>query len=165
MFCVVQSLALTNINLAQAKTITDLASNTATVSASCSTPTTATLSFGTYSPLANTTVDGTTTISVKCTNTTPISSVALSKGYGAINARTMQLSTDPTKTLSYGLYLDSNRSTLWGDGTFSTSMKTGLTGAGLATDVSMTVYGRIFSGQQTAKPGSYSDTITVTVTY
>ena len=145
---------------------TDTMSNSATVTATCLTPTTATLAFPNYNPLLNTAVDATTSISVKCTSTTPITSVALNKGTGTgtVAARTMELTTDATKTINYALYTNSARTTLWGDATSGTSTLGG-TGAGLNTDVTFTVYGRIPAGQTTAKPGTYSDTITVTVTY
>lgn len=151
---------------AYAVTANGTSDNSASVAASCKTPTTATLSFGTYNPILNTALDSTTTINIRCTNNTPITSVALNGGTagGSISQRKMQLTGATTNKLNYQLYKDTNRSTVWGDGTTG-STYTGLTGAGLNTDVTITVYGRIPAGQQTAKPGSYSDSITVTVTY
>ena len=62
--------------------------------------------------------------------------------------------------LSYALYQDSGRSTNWGN-VVGTST---LAGTGTGSAVGVTVYGRITANQQAAL-GSYSDTITVTVTY
>ena len=168
MFCIGQALVLGGFNSAMAANTTTItspaASNSATVAASCSSPTTAELAFGNYNPLQNTTVDATTTIAIRCTNTTSITSVALSAGSSTnVSARQMQMKGATSNTLNYQLYQDFSRSTVWG--TSGTALYTGLSGAGLDTDVSITVYGRIPAGQQTAKPGSYSDTITVTVTY
>ena len=164
MFCIAQGLALGTIHTASAATTTSNASNSATVSSTCQSPSTATLSFGNYNPLLNTALDASTTINIRCTNTTSITSVALSAGSsGSVSQRKMQMTGATSNTLNYQLYKDSSLSTVWG--TSGTALYTGLSGAGLNTDVAVTVYGRIPAGQQTAKPGDYSDTITVTVTY
>ena len=60
----------------------------------------------------------------------------------------------------YGLYRDSARSPPFGN-TIGTNTLAG-TGTGLA--LSVTVYGRI-APQATPSPGTYNDTIVVTVTY
>jgi spore coat protein U-like protein len=64
--------------------------------------------------------------------------------------------------LSYSLYTDAARTNVWGDGTGSTAT-IGNTGTGAVQNV--TVYGRIPGSQSSAPPGSYADTISVTVTY
>jgi hypothetical protein len=165
MFCIAQGLALSNIQVASAAAAAAPATsdNTANVSATCQTPTTATLSFGNFNPLLGTALNSTTTIKIRCTNTTPITSIALSSGSGTVAARTMQMTGATSNKLNYQLYQDSTRFTVWG--TTGTGLMTGVTGAGLNTDVTLTVYGQILANQQTAKPGSYSDSITVTVTY
>lgn len=61
----------------------------------------------------------------------------------------------------YQLYTSGSHASIWGDGTAGTST---VTGTGNATQQSYTVYGQVQS-QATPAPGSYSDTITVTVTY
>lgn len=66
-----------------------------------------------------------------------------------------------TNVAHYQLYTNSGLTTVWGDGTSSTST---VTGTGNATQQSYTVYGRVQS-QTTPAPGSYSDAVTVTVTY
>jgi spore coat protein U-like protein len=55
---------------------------------------------------------------------------------------------------------------VFGDGTGTTVTMPG-TGAGLATPTTVTVYGRVLdsAANQAIAPGSYSDTITVTVSY
>jgi len=63
--------------------------------------------------------------------------------------------------LAYNLYLDSTRLTIWGDGTGGTGTFSGM---GTGSDVGTTVYGRIPAGQNVAV-GTYSDLITVTVTF
>jgi spore coat protein U-like protein len=66
-------------------------------------------------------------------------------------------------TLNYNLYRDSARSQVWGDGSGSTFTVTG-TGSGLLTASTLTVYGDIAAAQD-KPPGTYTSTITVTVTY
>jgi spore coat protein U-like protein len=69
--------------------------------------------------------------------------------------------TSGSDTLSYSLYQDAGRTTLWGDGSAGTSARSS-TGTGTAQ--TFTVYGRVPSNA-TAPVGSYTDTITVTATY
>ncbi len=64
--------------------------------------------------------------------------------------------------LNYNIYTTTARTTVWGDGTSSTSA---ITGTGSGTAQSVTVYGRVTSGQTSVPAGSYSDTVAVTVTY
>jgi spore coat protein U-like protein len=73
--------------------------------------------------------------------------------------------------LSYNLYTDAGRTLVWGDGIGATQTVTGnLSGVLLAlgacppTPIQHPVYGRI-PGSQNVPAGSYSDTITVTVTF
>lgn len=147
---------------AQAASVGNTFQVTATISSSC-TVSGGALAFGAIDPLAAATpVDATSTLTVTCTNTTPYA-VALNAGQNAggasnFTARTMK---SGSNTLGYQLYLDTGRSTVWGDGTSSSSTKTG-TGTGSAQ--SLTIYGRIptLTG---VVPGSYTDTVTVTVSY
>jgi spore coat protein U-like protein len=68
--------------------------------------------------------------------------------------------TGPSSSLlAYGLYQNSNHSTNWGNTTNLVSH----TGTGSA--ILDTVYGEIAAGTAASTLGSYSDTITVTVTY
>jgi spore coat protein U-like protein len=65
--------------------------------------------------------------------------------------------------LVYNLYTSAARTTVWGDGSGATSTVSGV-GAGLLTASTHTVYGRIGVNQD-ANPGSYSSTVTVTLTF
>lgn len=69
--------------------------------------------------------------------------------------------------LSYNLYTNSSRTTIWGDGTGGTSIISRNFILGLLGSITLTnnVYGRLPAGQTTAAVGSYGDTITVTVNY
>jgi spore coat protein U-like protein len=64
-------------------------------------------------------------------------------------------------TVSYQLFVDSAHTTAWGDGTAGTSMSTG---TGTGNQQALSVYG-VVPAQKTPAPGSYSDTITATISF
>lgn len=118
------------------------------------------LNFGDYNAVVGSANNATSALSVTCTNGQGYT-IALDAGTSsgaAVNARKM---TSGVHTLNYGLYTNSGRSTIWGDGTLSTATVAG-TGNGSAQSV--TVYAQLPTGQHVAD-GSYADTITVTLTY
>jgi spore coat protein U-like protein len=140
---------------AAAATSTTTMSVTATVQATCSVSA-ATLAFGTYT---GTQLDGSSTLSVSCTNTTPYT-VALNVGTGTGATVAVRKMTASATTLNYSLYQDSARGTVWGQTTGTDTVA----GTGNGSAQTLNVYGRIPSGQLPT-PGSYSDTITATITY
>ena len=142
---------------ANAATRTDTFTVTATIIDSC-TISANNLSFNDYDALLGTDVDATTTIDVRCSSGTTYD-VRLNAGLnGTIAARQM---VNGGNSLNYGLFLDFGRANNWGetDGT-DTHQDTG-NGA----DQSVTVFGRIPTGQSTLPTGVYSDTVTATVRY
>lgn len=146
---------------ALAATTTTTFSPSATVVASCSVTASA-LNFGNIDPLTNATTatTGTTTIDVTCSNGTSYD-VGLDAGTATSATVTTRAMTSGSNTLQYGLFTDANHTTNWGN-TVGTDTVTG-TGDGTAQPI--TVYGQIPSGQNTAPTGTYTDTVTVTVTY
>lgn len=117
------------------------------------------LAFGNVSSAANT--DATASISVTCTLGTSYN-VGLDAGAGAsatVTARKM--TSAATDTLNYALYRDSNRTLNWGV-TVGTNTVAG-SGNGLLQ--TLTVYGRVPSGQTTTPAGAYTDTVNITVEY
>jgi spore coat protein U-like protein len=64
----------------------------------------------------------------------------------------------PGKTVDYGLYSDPGRALPWG-----TDEDSIVPGTGNGVEDAYPVYGRI--PPQAAAPGSYSDTVVVTITY
>jgi spore coat protein U-like protein len=74
--------------------------------------------------------------------------------------------TSTAGTLQYNLYTTAALTTVFGDGTGATQMDAG-TGTGMANALNYTVYGQLPDNatNQASTPGSYTDTITVTVTY
>lgn len=63
--------------------------------------------------------------------------------------------------INYNLYVDTTRTSIWGDGTGNSAV---LAGGGTGTEQRFSVFGRI-QPKQSGPPGTYSDTITVTITY
>ncbi len=119
------------------------------------------LGFGSYNATSGSPNTASSTVTVTCTPSEDYA-VALNAGTtsgGTVAARL--LSDGASHTLAYNLYTANDYATKWGDGTLSTSTQSG-TGDG--TGQPYTVYGRIATGQYVTA-GSYSDTVTVTVTY
>ena len=130
---------------------------TATVPTTC-TIATNNLNFGTAGVLtANT--DATTTVAPDCTNGTPYN-IGLDGGLSVATDPTQRKMKNAAAFVLYGLYRDSARSLPFGN-TIGTNTLGG-TGTGLAQ--SATVYGGI-APQSTPSPGTYNDTIVVTLTY
>jgi spore coat protein U-like protein len=134
---------------------------------SCSVSVTA-LAFGTVNPLAGGTTDSTGSVQIGCGGVAGLLiPYRIDMGTGGGSYATRRLASGAA-TLNYNLYGDSGHSVIWGDGTAGSQTLNGsilLNILGLAAPVTHTVYGRIASGQTGARPGSYVDTVTVTVTY
>ena len=144
---------LTSTPTAYAASTTTTFDVTASVAASCTVSAGGALTFGAYTGAQ---IDQTTTVSITCTNTTPYT-VGLNDGINSLV--TQRRMTDGTNFLNYELYSDSGRTTRWGNASGSWVSDNGSGSA-----QSKTVYGRL-AGSQALFIGSYTDTITVTVTY
>lgn len=149
---------------AQAATSTTTFDVGATVADSCSVSATA-LAFGSIDPLVNktTATDATSTIDVTCANGTTYD-VGLDAGQASGATVTTRQMASGTNLLNYALYSDSGRTANWGNTIDATTGDT-VAGTGTGAIQTLTVYGRVPSGQETAPTGTYADTITVTVTY
>jgi spore coat protein U-like protein len=127
-----------------------------------------TLNFGSHNPLSGNPTDSTATVSVQCGGVAGLLipyEVALSAGgSGLVGARRLS---SGGHTLAYGLYGNAARTTVWGDASGGAVMVDSilLSILGLAPPRLHTVYGRIPAGPTNAVPGSYTDTITLTLTY
>lgn len=145
-----------------AATATGNLSVTATVSGTC-TLTTSPVAFGTYDPADGADDTATGTVTVTCTSGTGYK-VSLDAGANegtSGDVTTRRMIAAATQYLPYQLYQDSGHTSVWGD-TVGTNELTGQTGDGTAQAHS--VYGVITAGQY-VPPGSYTDTVLVTVTY
>jgi spore coat protein U-like protein len=130
------------------------------VEAAHCTVSTTSVSFGSYDVFASTPTDSTGTVSFTCTGNVDVT-VRLSKGGSStFNPRTMNGGND---TLNYNLYKDAARTTVWGDGTGSTSTYTQL-GVPNNTAQNLTIYGRIPAAQD-VRAGTYTDSVTVTIDF
>lgn len=122
------------------------------------------LPFGTYSPASPAPTQGNVVVTAACTGgllggKLPPFTVALSAGSGSFSQRLM---VSGSYTLQYQIYTSAVLSTVWGDGTGSTSTIGG--GNNGSASQTITGYGVMPAGQF-ATPGMYSDTVTITLSY
>lgn len=130
---------------------------TATVASNCLISA-ASLAFGSAGLLSSN-LDATNSVTVTCTNTTPYN-ISLSAGSGSGATVATRKMTSAGHTVAYSLYRDAGHANVWGNTVGSDTVAS--TGTGSAQ--TFTIYGRV-RPQTTPAPGTYSDTIVVTVTY
>jgi spore coat protein U-like protein len=156
--CVAAVIGLLGVTAAFALTGPSTLTSQATPAATCTINSAATLNFG--SPgLLGANVDQTLPIQVTCTKTTPYN-IGLDAGTGSGATVATRRMTGGAATVVYSLYSDSAHSTVWG-GTVGTDT---VAATGSGSRQNHTVYGRMLS-QNAPALGTYTDTITVTVTY
>jgi spore coat protein U-like protein len=122
------------------------------------------IAFGAYDPFAAAPLDQTGTISINCTKGTS-GVVSLNLGANASGAvRRMQDTGAAGNFLTYEIYSDSGRTTVWN----AVSTVTLGPSASKNTALTATAYGRVAAGQD-AQAGAaglnYQDTIVATVTF
>jgi spore coat protein U-like protein len=133
----------------------------------------ASLSFGTYSPALVTPDDTAVTVTVTCRYVAPGTTsvnyrVSLSDGLNATSATARRMAAGPD-LLAYNVYDDPARTRVWGSGSGGTTVASGSmtvgpgvgNGTRTATHV---IYGRI-PPLLDVEPGSYFDTLVLTLTY
>lgn len=114
------------------------------------------VAFGNYDFQTSQNLDGVGRITVTCDVSTSYT-IALSPGFaGTFASRSMQ---NGPHQLTYNLYTDPAHISIWGDGTGGS---TTVSGSGASVD--HTVYGSVPAGQN-PYVGSYSDSVTVTLTF
>ena len=116
------------------------------------------MAFGSNSNSLTSNTDSTSAISVLCTATTPYT-IGLDQGTATGATTSTRKMVFGASTVNYSLYSDSARTTNWGN-----IIADSVSGIGTGVPVSTTVYGRV-PVQAAPAPGTYTDTITVTVTY
>lgn len=131
------------------------------VSSNCAL-TSAVLNFGNYDPIqANTSapLNGTTTFQISCTKGTN-ALINLNNGLNSMNAigATRAMSDGSGHYLSYELYSNSGRSTIWNSTNPVAYVSTS------STAISKIIYGKIPGGQNSTA-GNYIDTVTITATF
>lgn len=155
--------ALATPMFAHAGTASDNMSVSATVSNTC-TISAGALSFGSYDPVAGSQVDNTAALTVACTKG-HTAGITLDQGSNADTGSTddvplRRMADGSGNYLAYFLYQDSGRTTVWGGTTSSDKDYT----AADSSSSNITVYGRI-SASQDVPAGSFSDTVSSTITF
>ncbi|WP_233839064.1 spore coat protein U domain-containing protein [Paraburkholderia sp. ZP32-5] len=147
-----------------ALTMTSLLAMPIAASAAGCTVTAAVLNFGIYNPLASANDDSTGTLDVECPGQTVSYTVAATAGNGTFTERQMLAG---SQALAYNIYIDTQRSKIWGDGTGATSVISGsyppASGGG-----ALTFYGRINARQTGVVAGAgneFKDSLAITVTF
>ncbi len=130
------------------------------------TASTTSVAFGSYNPLSPANHDGTGAITVSCTGVGLIISYTIALDTGGGGSYLPRKMVSGVNHLNYNLYTDNTYSTIWGNGigtgTVSYAMSLLLIGSDSKEHV---VYGRMPGSQSTVAPGTYTDTVHVTVTY
>lgn len=151
---------------AEAQTATSNFTVTATVSANC-TISTVGITFGAYDPVvANKTTpkDANGTVTVACTDGA-VTTIGMNQGTNPSGTSTAaapdRRMSSGTDYISFGLYQDAPRSVLWSD--VGTPGVVSYTSTGVA-PTTINIYGRIPAGQDVSV-GSYTDTVTATISF
>jgi spore coat protein U-like protein len=149
----------TQLLIAAMATMCLLGASTADAAPSCTIATTS-VNFGSYNVFTGSATDSTGTITIDCNGSAHDIIVTLSKGASSsFSPRTM---TKGSEVLSYNLYRDAARTTVWGDGSGGTSTYTNPNPPNAPLNV--TVYGRVPAGQDVSA-GVYSDTVSAVINF
>lgn len=126
------------------------------------------LAFGSYQPFIPSALTSNASVSIACTGIVGGGSYSLALGptvVGPGDRISTRYLANPSggDLMAFNVYTNATFSTIWGDSTGG-SMLGGNIAAGDSNQL-LTVYGRIPAGQNTLKTGSFSGTMTVTLTY
>ncbi|MGA7964954.1 MAG: spore coat U domain-containing protein [Gammaproteobacteria bacterium] len=117
------------------------------------------LAFGNYNPLSGNTATTSAIFTVRCNRYTNVAITFSSGQSGTYTTRYMKAGS--TDQLDYNIYTDTTYTGVIGDGTNGTYYYYGTAGPGGG----YAYYYGLVPASQNVSPGSYSDIITVTVTY
>ena len=166
-FLLAISIGLAPLRLeAQAGTATASLSVSIVITASC-TINAATLAFPATAgtSLITTAVSASSTVSVTCTNGSPYS-IAMDNGANASGNQRRMIS--GSNFLNYGLYVDAAHTFPWSTATSNNSCTTAgdcYLGTGSGSAQSVNIYGLVPTTAVAPPPGTYNDTVTMTITY
>lgn len=135
----------------------------------CQLNSTSTVDFGNINDISTTKRDYTAqgAVNSTCNYGTPYS-IYLGDGNNRITGGFRRMTNGNNEFIPYQLYKDSNYSTVWDatGGVTNVGGAGGISGTGTGSAQTTTVYGKIPQGTSIAsRPGSYSDSVVVTVTY
>jgi spore coat protein U-like protein len=119
------------------------------------------LSFGTYDPEANGSLEAVAQVIYTCDNQAKKIRIEMTTGLSNQFDRYMFL--DATTRLYYNIYLDSTHTTIWGQGLYGTDVYY-QNNPPNGTPVLVPAYGRILP-RQDVPPGTYADVLTVRVLF
>lgn len=135
--------------------------------AACSCSVSATsLSFGTYNPTATTPTQASSNVTINCFSLLILmfGTIDIGLSAGTSGTATQRTLANGTARLNYNVYGDTARSTIWGGlgsgGTLETVSINGL----LSYTRAVPAYGSIPAGQW-VQPGTYSDSLVVTIVF
>lgn len=148
--------------LASAATATDTFDVTIKITNAC-TVNAADMTFPDTATLASTAVTTSSTVSVACSNKGAFT-VAFSNGLNSTDPAARKM-TNGTNTVDYALFRDAAHSELLGDASTAATVTLAGTSTGNNTADSFTIYGQVPSGQGDKPTGTYSDTVTATVSF
>ncbi|GMU01981.1 hypothetical protein KH5H1_61010 [Corallococcus caeni] len=117
--------------------------------------------FGPYDVFSTAPRDSTGSITVSCQGSTGPVPVTLTLDAGWSGDAARRTMSSGAGALEYNLFVDASRTQVWGDGFSGTSNRQ------LSVDgspVTVSVFGRIPEGQ-VVPPGTYADTVVVTVSF
>ncbi|AMO99842.1 spore Coat Protein U domain protein [Collimonas arenae] len=123
------------------------------------------VAFGSYASPGSTTATGTGTVTVTCTGLGLLVSYTIQLSAGNGTFATRLLKSGVTNALNYNMYTDTARTIVWGDGSAGTSTVSDSYLLSIGSNArNYTAYGLIPASQ--SKPaGTYTDTLTITITY
>jgi spore coat protein U-like protein len=113
------------------------------------------VAFGAYDPFEPADLEGVGNISISCDSGVAVT-VSLSAGTGSFSMRTMMSDADQ---MVYNLFTTAQRISVWGDGSGGSDVV-----SATIQSADLPVYGLIPAGQNLPR-GTYTDVITITVTY
>lgn len=122
------------------------------------------LNFGVYDPTSGTAKDATASLTIDCSANSGAGNAIVSLSRGGATSYAARRMASGSKRLTYQIYTNAARSTIWGDGSSGTSR---ITVTGLAHNGGHSIvnyYGRI-AAHTVVAPGYYTDTIIATVTF
>lgn len=135
------------------------ASRSAHAAPKCTIATISGVAFGTYNVMSAAPLDSVGVIRLDCNGAARNVTVDLGRGNApTFNPRFMR---SGGSQLNYNLFMDTARTTIWGDGTAGTSRYGPFNPPNV---IDLTIYGRV-PALQDLPAGSYSDTIVVTVNF
>ena len=119
------------------------------------------VAFGSYNVFNTSALDSSGSITYSCDNQAKNISISLGQGSsGTFSSRSM---TKGGETLSYNLFMDAARTSIWGDGTSGTSVYI-RSNPPNNSNVSLPIFGRVTAAQDVSA-GSYSDTVLATINF